>query len=204
MSALERFINQDQSLPPLIKAGLAHLQFETIHPFLDGNGRIGRLLIVLMLVDSNLLSVPILYPSYYFKKHHQEYYMRLDRVRSDGDFEGWINYYLKAMSECAHDAWQRAKEIERLESDLRDTVANNDLFSKIHEQAANGLSLLFQYPVTSISELSEHLQQSYNATAGLIKKFEQIGILVEVSSQKRNKLFKFKMYFDVLEKEYSE
>ena len=90
---LEKFINDDDSLPVLIKAGLAHIQFETIHPFLDGNGRIGRLLIVLMLIKDKVLFAPILYPSVYFKKHHLEYYQRLDAVRTKGDFEGWIYFY---------------------------------------------------------------------------------------------------------------
>jgi Fic family protein len=92
MSGLEKFINEPSSLPCLIKAGLAHVHFEIIHPFLDGNGRIGRLLIVLMLIDSRLISLPIIYPSYYFKKYHLEYYQKLDMVRTHGDYEGWIIY----------------------------------------------------------------------------------------------------------------
>ena len=111
ISDLEKYINADDSLPPLIKSGLIHVQFETIHPFLDGNGRIGRLLIVLTLLSNGLLSVPILYPSFYFKKNQQEYYEKLNAVRTRGDFEGWIIYYLKAIKEGCHDAYRRAKEI---------------------------------------------------------------------------------------------
>ncbi|MBL8677447.1 MAG: Fic family protein, partial [Alphaproteobacteria bacterium] len=105
MSELEKYINTSSDLPSLIKAGLAHAQFETIHPFLDGNGRIGRLLIVLMLIESGLLDAPILYPSYYFKKRHAEYYQRLDNIRLQGDFEGWLAYYLRGIKESALDAY---------------------------------------------------------------------------------------------------
>ena len=90
MSDIEKYIHEDDTLPPLIKAGLVHVQFETVHPFLDGNGRIGRLLIVSMLTDNKVLAQPILYLSYYFKKHHAEYYERLDQLITHGDFEGWI------------------------------------------------------------------------------------------------------------------
>src|SRR5579863_2487561 len=133
MADLERYINTDDSLAPLIKAGLAHVQFETIHPFLDGNGRIGRLLIVLMLIDAGLLQVPILYPSYYFKKHHMEYYQRLDGVRIQGDFEGWIAYYLRAIRDSALDAHRRAKEIESLERELKALIQTGSDFVKLRE-----------------------------------------------------------------------
>jgi len=119
ISDLEKYMNEPSELPPLIRAGLVHVQFETIHPFLDGNGHIGRLLIVMMLIDSGLLTLPVLYPSYYFKKHHLEYYQRLDEVRSNGDFEGWISYYLKAIRDSAIDSHKRAKEIEALDDRLK-------------------------------------------------------------------------------------
>jgi Fic family protein len=116
---LEIYINTDTQTPPLIRAGLVHVHFEMIHPFLDGNGRVGRLLILLMLLDAGVITAPIVYPSFYFKKHHQEYYQRLDAVRTQGDFEGWITYYLKAVKESAQDACARAKQIQTLEADLK-------------------------------------------------------------------------------------
>lgn len=144
---LEKYINDQQDLPPLIKTGLVHVQFEIIHPFLDGNGRIGRLLIVLMLIQTGLLSVPILYPSYYFKKHHSEYYQRLDDVRETGDFEAWITYYLNAIKESSDDAYTRAKEIETLEAKLRVQIEQSPLFQKNakHSFASFG-AFYFVYP----------------------------------------------------------
>lgn len=199
---LEKFINTDQTMPALLKAGLAHVQFETIHPFLDGNGRIGRLLIVLMLIDNKLLSAPIIYPSYYFKKHHMEYYRCLDRVRLEGDFEGWIRFYLEAIYQSASDAWRRAKDIETLALNIHHQLLNSKVGFKNNEQKNNLISILFQSPVINIREFSDKLQRSYNSTAKIISQLIDFGVLQEITEQKRNKLFKFKTYLDLLEKEY--
>lgn len=202
ISDLERFVNSDNSLPDLIKAGLAHVQFETIHPFLDGNGRIGRLLIVLILINSGILSDPILYPSFYFKKRHAEYYKRLDAVRTDGDFEGWIYFYLEAIREGALDAYKRAKEIEKLEQKLRNKIFKDKIFSKINDIANQALSLLFQFPVISIRDLEAKINRSYNNANSIVNKFVKAKILVEANKQKRNKLFCFQEYLNLLDKEY--
>lgn len=199
---LEVFTNSDETILPLIKAGLAHVQFETIHPFLDGNGRIGRLLIVLMMINDGLISEPILYPSYAFKKHHAEYYLALDRVRLQGDFEGWIRFYLQALIESAQDAWLRAKDIEALEKDLKEKITEDRLFLKTREDAFRFLSLLFQSPVIGIPEATELLGKSYNSVSGLMEKFEEIGILAQIREQRRNRTYVFKSYLDVLEKVY--
>lgn len=197
---LEVFINSDDSILPLIKAGLAHVQFETIHPFLDGNGRIGRLLIVLMMINDGIISEPIFYPSYAFKKHHAAYYVALDRVRLEGDFEGWIRFYLQAIIESAEDAWLRAKEIELLEKKLKEKIAEEQIFLKTREDAQRLLSLLFQYPVIGIQEAANHLHKSYNSVAGLVEKFESSGILHQLTEQKRNRSYVFKAYLETLEK----
>lgn len=199
---LEIFINSDDTILPLIKAGLAHVQFETIHPFLDGNGRIGRLLIVLMMINDGLISEPILYPSYAFKKHHAEYYIALDKVRSQGDFEGWIRFYLQALIESAEDAWSRAKDIELLEKNLKAKILEDRIFLKTREDALRLLSILFQYPVIGIPEASELLQKSYNSVHGLMEKFEETGILGQITEQRRNKTYLFKSYLEVLERVY--
>ncbi len=125
ISTLEEYINTTQALPELIKAGLAHVQFEIIHPFLDGNGRIGRLLIVLMLLNSKLFTEPLLYLSLYFKRNHLEYYQLLDRIRTQGDFESWIKFYLKALIDSSIDAYKRAKDIEALTARLSQDIINN-------------------------------------------------------------------------------
>lgn len=202
MSALEKYINEPSELPPLIRAGLVHVQFETIHPFLDGNGRIGRLLIVLMLIDNGLLSVPILYPSYYFKKNRFEYYQTLDRVRTHGDFEGWIIYYLKAIRDSARDAHMRAKEIEALEIRLKDMVQTDSQFTKIRETGRVAINFLFTQPVTNIAEMSKVLDKAYNTVHNLLKRFIELGLVSESVIHKRNKLYRFEPYLALLEKEY--
>lgn len=198
MSELERFINSDTSLPPLIKAGLAHVQFETIHPFLDGNGRIGRLLIILMLVESGLLSSPILYPSYFFKKNHYEYYQKLENAQLRGDFEGWITFYLTAIRDSCIDAYKRAKEIGELVSTLLLKAST----LKSSESRLHALEILFNCPVIDVNELSRQLKMSYNTANQIVSDFIEHGLLVEETQQKRGKLFKFKAYIDILEKEY--
>lgn len=203
MGALEKYINESTDLPPLIKAGLVHVQFETIHPFLDGNGRIGRLLIVLMMIDSGLLHLPILYPSYYFKKHHWEYYQTLDRVRTHGDFESWIVYYLKAIRDSALDAHTRAKEIEALENRLKSIIQEDSHFVKMKKTASLVLDYLFTQPVTGISEISQKLGKSYNTISHILKQFVKLNIISENIIHKRNKLYRFELYLTLLEKDYS-
>jgi len=202
MSSLEKYMNESSENPPLIKAGLAHVQFETIHPFLDGNGRIGRLLIVLMLIDSGLLSSPILYPSYYFKKYHAEYYQQLDRVRTQGDFEGWISYYLKAIRDSAVDAYTRAKDIENLNMTLNDFIKTDKSFSKMRETALSALEILFAQPIISVAEMAQKLGKAYNTAQNILNGFIKHKLVSETIIHKRNKLYRFKAYLDLLEKEY--
>ncbi len=195
---LEKFINNDKSLPALIKAGLAHVQFETIHPFLDGNGRIGRLLIVLMLLEEKVIHAPILYPSTYFKKHHAKYYQKLDAVRAEGDFEGWISFYLKAIKESAKDAHKKAREIEKLEEQLSKKITTSKDSSLPENQANQVLVTLFQFPVISVTELQKSLDVSYNTANAIIQKLVKLEILKLETKQKRNKLFRFDSYLDLL------
>jgi|SRR5579859_1419706 len=203
MSELERFINVDEAFPTLIKAGLVHVQFEMIHPFFDGNGRIGRLLIVLILIQDGILSTPILYPSYYFKKHHVEYYQRLDRVRTHGDFEGWTTFYLSAIKYSSIDAVRRINDIEDLRQQLIDTMMHDKKISdKKRETRLNALNVIFSFPVINISTLESQLDISYNTAHQIIKEFLAQGMLVEENQQKRGKLFKFKRYLDILEQDY--
>lgn len=201
MSDLERYINIDETAPPLIKAGLVHVQFEIIHPFLDGNGRIGRLLIVLMLIESGLLVEPILYPSYYFKKNSMDYYRLLDRVRTEGDFEGWIIFYLRGIEETCIDAYQRATDIEHLGQKFKELIIAKNPVIKKQEMRLLALSVLFSYPVIDVSFLSEQLGIAYNTAHTIIKEFLELQILIEQEGQKRNRLFRFQPYLDLLEKE---
>lgn len=203
MADLEKYMHEASDLPPLIKAGLVHVQFETIHPFLDGNGRIGRLLIVLMLIESGLLHAPILYPSYYFKKNQLEYYQKLDRVRTQGDAEGWIVYYLTIIRDSAIDAYRRAQEIEALETELNELIQTDSRFVRIRETAAAALNFLFSQPITSIAHMSDELDKAYNTIQNILHLFVETGIVTQRIVNKRNKLYHFAPYLALLEKEYA-
>lgn len=202
MGDLEKYINEPSELSPLINAGLAHVQFETIHPFLDGNGRIGRLLIVLMLIESGLLSSPILYPSYFFKKYHFEYYQKLDQVRTAGDFEAWIVYYLKGIRDSAIDAYTRAKDIENLEAQLKQLILTDVSFTKMRDTAISVLELLFTQPITGIARMSQQLDKAYNTIQKTLNLFITFGIVSENFINKRNKIYRFESYLALLEKAY--
>jgi Fic family protein len=197
---LEIYINTDTQTPPLIRAGLVHVHFEMIHPFLDGNGRVGRLLILLMLLDAGVITAPIVYPSFYFKKHHQEYYQRLDAVRTQGDFEGWITYYLKAVKESAQDACARAKQIQTLEADLKKSITDDIRSGSLSEIALPALDYLFHNPVVSVSALSQKLSKAYNTANAVVSRFVEAGILAEITGQRRNKLYRFEPYLQILER----
>ncbi len=198
---LEDFINDPSDIPPLIRIGLVHVHFETIHPFLDGNGRIGRLLIVLMLVFYKILDVEILYPSFYFKKFHLQYYQSLDRVRTHGDYEGWISFYLSAIRDSARDAHKRAKEIEILEKEIMSIISVSSEFSRVRDMAHEIIGCFFATPITTIPDLAQRTGGAYNTISNVLAKLKKVGIITEDELSKRNKTFHFKQYMDILEKE---
>ncbi|MBP6892429.1 Fic family protein [Candidatus Babeliales bacterium] len=200
MSELEKYINHDDNLGPLIQTGLVHVQFETIHPFLDGNGRIGRMLIVLMLLDKNLLSVPLLYPSYYFKKYHHEYYDKLDIVRRDGNYEAWILFYLKVMHESCQDAHARALKIYALHTSMIQKIKQSDMRPAQQEQMLLLLDYLFEYPAVSIASVAKHLQKTYNTAKELLDRAKNLKIVRLAKEQTRNKVFVCFDYIDILDK----
>jgi Fic family protein len=202
MTDLEKFIHEQDNLTPLIKAGLVHVQFETIHPFLDGNGRIGRLLIILMFIESGLLQLPIIYPSLSFKKHHLQYYQALDRVRTHGDFEGWITYFLTIIRDSTHDAYKRIQEIEALELTLKNNILQYAQFTKIRPTALMVLDYLFKYPVTTVTHISTATEKSYNTIANTLKLLASLQLVTENTTNKRNKTYHFTPYLNLLEKEY--
>jgi len=202
MGELEVYIH-NADVPALIKAGFVHQQFETIHPFLDGNGRIGRLLIVLLLMEADLLTEPILYISYYFKKNRLQYYHWLDRVRTHGDFEGWIKFYLTAVQDSSIDAYRRAQDIEDLYHAMKQRIMHDTLSNKLREVMLRALNNIFASPVMSINALRDQLGISYNSAQNIINYYVACGFLVEITQQKRGKLFKFEQYIALLEKEYA-
>lgn len=204
MADLSQFIVKNvQGIADLIQTGLVHAQFETIHPFVDGNGRIGRLLILLMLIKKNLLSLPILYPSYSFKKYQMEYYRRLTNTRMTGDLEGWIHFYLNSIIESCDETCRTIKKIEDLEKKIKDVIQNETFFQKSKKNAMEFLEILFRNPVISVNQLKDISKKSYNTADLFIKKFIQLGFLNELKDKKGvyNKHYAFMPYINILDED---
>jgi Fic family protein len=193
LAQLEKWLHGDDPLPPLVKAGLAHVQFETIHPFLDGNGRIGRLLIALLLEHWKLLSSPLLYVSLGFKRHQQEYYERLNGVRVNGDWEGWTAFFLECIRSSAEDGVATARALfTRVNEDRRKVV-----MSKLSTMVAVRLfDLLPTHPTVTLPRSIELLQTS-KAIDALVK----ADVLHEISGRRRDRVYTYKAYLDLLAKD---
>lgn len=192
---LEIFMHTDNSMPALIKTGLIHSQFETIHPFLDGNGRVGRLLITLLLCEKEILQTPVLYLSYYFKKNREEYYRLLQDVRENGAWEEWLKYFLLGISEVASEATETARRIVSLREEHRRLITNN--FGRV---AGNGLIILeqlFKSPIITVNKVVDLIGHSYTAANSLITKFIENGLLIEITGHSRNRRFKYSKYIDL-------
>jgi len=193
MSDLEKFLHNDQiSVPALIKIGIAHYQFETIHPFLDGNGRIGRLLITLFLIDQKILHKPLLYLSAFFEKNKGLYYDNLTFVRTKNDMGQWLKYFLAGVAETAENATQTLTAILALKSDLELNLTSN--FGKRAALANTLLQHLFKKPVVQVNQVQHLLQISYKAANDLVSNFEHNGILKEMTGKSRNRVFVFDAY----------
>ncbi len=198
MSDLEKFLNQDDSIEPLIKIALGHYQFETIHPFLHGNGRIGRLLINLFLKEKKLLSYDTLYISYFLKKNRIEYYDRLMEVRNKGNFEQWIKFFLLAIYESAEDAINAIDSLVKLHD-------KNFVIVKNTGRAAKTIMNVFAYlesnPIIDIKKTSIALELSYNAVSNAVNRLVELNILVKAKNNKRNRVFTYEDYLSILRKD---
>ena len=194
-SALERYIHSDDDLPPLVRAGLLHVQFETIHPFLDGNGRIGRLLVTLLLEDWGLLTKPLLYLSLYFKRHRTEYYRRLDRVRSAGDWEGWIAYFLEGVATIAEEAVASARELFRLVQADRSRALEH---AGASVAAIRLFEILPRQPIVSVALVMRQLETTKPTAGRAIECLEKAGILVETTGKRRDRSWAYQTYLDRL------
>lgn len=193
MSDLEKFLHNDSiNVPALIKIGIAHYQFETIHPFLDGNGRIGRLLITLFLVDQKILQKPLLYLSAYFEKNKGLYYDNLTFVRSKNDMTQWLKYFLAGVAETAENATQTLSAILELKAKLESSLATT--YGKRAANAGILLNALFKKPVIHVNEAQKLLGVSYKATNDLISEMVQNKLLKEMTGQSRNRVFLFDDY----------
>lgn len=197
LANLELFLHDERPMPFLLKVGLAHAQFETIHPFLDGNGRIGRLLITFLLCEKEILSRPLLYLSYYFKLHRAEYYDRLQAIRDRGDWEGWMRFFLEGVASVANEAAQTARRIVTLREEGREKIIQGT-----GRSTADALRLfehLFDTPFVTIQMVGKIMGREFPAASRLTKHLEHLGILVEVSGRERKRLFLHQNYFNLFD-----
>ena len=196
MASLERSIHAaDDGLPALVKAALAHAQFETIHPFLDGNGRVGRLLISLMLFDAGVLAQPLLYLSYYFKQHRDEYYRLLDTVRAEGDWEAWLDFFLEGVEITAVSAVDTAHRLLAL---FRDDAARVQTLGRAAANALRVFDALRDRPLATLNDLTERTGASYPTVARAVEALENLGIVREITGRKRERVFAYMRYLDIL------
>ncbi len=195
LAALERWIHRRDPLPPLIKAGLAHVQFETIHPFLDGNGRIGRLLITLLLEHWGVMKSPILYLSHSFKRHQREYYNRLSAVRTDGDWEGWTEFYLSCVHEAADDGVAVAQRIFALTGKDRRALTAHP---RATVAAVQLLDLLPSHPIVTVPRVSRMLQSSAPTARKAIDTLVELGVLREATGRQRDRVYAYHAYLQAL------
>lgn len=196
---LEKFLHDPTPMPFLIKAGLVHAQFETIHPFLDGNGRVGRLLITFLMCEQQVLQRPLLYLSYFFKRNRTEYYDRLQAVRDSGAWEPWLKFFLRGVYEVSHEATETAREIVNLREQHRELVR-----AKVRRGTAKALKLLenlYQRPVLNVKGASELVGLSFANANNLIETFVALGLLTEMTGNLRNRLFSYSPYLDLFQRE---
>ena len=195
----ERFLHKDYAMPFLIKVGLAHAQFETIHPFLDGNGRIGRLLITFLLCERGILQKPVLYLSYYFKRYRQRYYDLLQAVRDTGDWESWLKFFLQGITEVSQEATTTARRIVELREAHRALIIEH--FGRV---AANGLKVLeslYSRPIITVNDIADMTGTSFTAANQLMQKFVAHELLSEITGQVRNRRFRYDAYIDLFTEE---
>ena len=192
LADLERFLHKSSSLPLLVQIGVAHAHFETVHPFLDGNGRIGRLLITLLFCERETLSKPVLYLSHFFKRHRQTYYEQLQAVRDRGDWEGWLAFFLRGVAEVSAEATETARRILALREADRERIAEH-----LSRAAGNGhrvLERLFERPIVSVNEIRDLIGTTYPAANQLVARLVDQGILLELTGRRRHRRFRYERY----------
>ena len=195
LSALERWLHGDSELPPLVRAGLAHAQFETIHPFLDGNGRIGRLLIALLIEHWGLLDRPLLYLSLAFRRNQQEYYARLTAVRTGGDWESWIGFFLECVRDAAEDGVRVAEALHSVVADDRRRLLASELATVA---AIRLLDFLPSHPVVDVRKAGELLGMTSPTARKAIEILEGLGLLGEITGRLRGRFYAYHEYLDIL------
>ena len=196
LGPFEHFLHDEpEPVPSLIKAALAHVQFETIHPFLDGNGRLGRMLITLLLCHDKVLQEPSLYLSLYFKIHRADYYDHLQRVRTEGDWEGWLRFFLIGVTQTATEATDAAQKLWNLFDEDRRRIQQQ---GKISATALRVYDLLQQRPIISITAACKALELTHPAVNKSLRKLEEMGIVREITGRQRNRLYLYEAYMAIL------
>lgn len=196
MGNLELFLNdRPDPSPPLLKAALSHVQFETIHPFLDGNGRVGRLLITLLLCKEGLLSKPLLYLSLYFKEHREFYYELLNRVRTKGDWESWLSFFAEAVETVADET---ADSIEKLSEIIEKDRVQIGGLGRAAESAFEVHSALVQRPVITADQISKNTGITAATVNKTLRHLEELGIVSEITGRKRNRIFSYPRILEIL------
>lgn len=198
LTDLERYMNEGDDYDPLIRIALIHYQFETIHPFLDGNGRVGRLMILLYLMEQGYISKPIIYISYFLKKNQIEYYDRISEVRRSGNYEQWIAFFLEAVSAAAKDSLATVEKLSELHDrnleKLPTTTRKNDNVRRVFDY-------IEQYPIIDIKRTAADLDVSYNTISAAVGKLVHAGILKETTNAARNRVFAYEEYLEILRKD---
>ena len=195
LSDLEKFVHAGDAMPALVKIGLIHAQFETIHPFLDGNGRVGRLLISFLLFQNEILLKPVLYLSHYFKQHRQRYYDLLQNVRDNGDWEIWIKFFLTAVSEVSLEATETARQIVALREHHRQCIV--DSFGRATANGLTVLESLYSQPMLTVNNIASMTGVSFTAANKLMNRFVEEKILIESTGQARNRQFRYTDYINL-------
>lgn len=185
LGALEKFIHVESEIPPLIRIGLIHYQFEAIHPFLDGNGRVGRLLVVLLLCHWDLLLRPVLNLSAYIERYRQEYYDRLLAVSQRGEWEAWLRFFLRGVSEQARHSFARMKRLEALRTEFQESV----LTARNPQRMGAVVDFVFAHPIVSIRQVADELSIPFKTASAYVEKLAQAGLLRETTGFTRNRIF---------------
>ncbi len=198
---LEHFIHDNYGkTPTLIKAALCHVQFETIHPFLDGNGRLGRLLITLLLCSENVISAPLLYLSLYFKTNRQEYYDQLQKVRLEGDWESWLEFFFEGVLETSNQAIKSAKQILSIFEEDRQKLMPEDVSGRLQAfSLLSVLDVLKNKPILSIGTAADEAGITFPTAKRSLEELEKLGITREITGKKRGRIFVYERYLQILQ-----
>ena len=201
LHTLELYLHSNDNLDPLIRAALIHYQFETIHPFLDGNGRIGRLLILLFLLDQKVIDSPYLYISYFLKVNRTQYYEYMTSVRTNGTYEAWVKFFLSATDKATQDALETIERLHQLSESSRDKIMDGVTGKVAQAKLERFMSYLESTPIIEIKQTSSDLGWSFPTTSKYVKRFTDAGILTEVTGRARGRTFAYEQYLSILRKD---